>query len=188
MAEEPITVLLRRMGAGDREAGERVFALVYAELRARAGGLMGAAGGTLQPTAIVHEAWIKLAGSESGDWRDRGHFLAFAASAMRSILVDHARAKRTAKRGGGAARIELDRAVAEYEDRAVDLVALDEALAELATLDPELARVVELRFFGGSTIAETAQALGISTATVERDWRTARSWLRQRIDGGEEDG
>ena len=185
--DEPFTELLQRMQDGDSEAGERVFSVVYSELRAQARRMMGGGeGDTLQPTAVVNEAWIKLAAGQGADWQSRDHFLGFAARAMRSILVDYARAKKAAKRGGRAERVELDEALRAYEERAIDLLALDEALERLSGADPVLARLVELRFFGGLTIAETARVLEVSTPTVERGWRAARSWLRSELDGDED--
>lgn len=178
MADETITRILQRVAAGEEDAAERLFSILYVDLRDRAGRMMAGAGGhTLQPTAVVHEAWLKLSGGEL-DWKNRSHFLGVAAKTMRSILIDHARAKQSAKRGGGAKRQHLDEAVRVYEERAIDLLALNDALETLAQHDPELARLVELRFFGGLTIAETAEVLGVSTPTVERSWRSARSLLR----------
>jgi len=179
--EEPLTLLLHRMHAGERDAGEEVFHRIYDELRARAQRLSKDASSTLQATAVVHEAWLKLSGGAGSDWESREHFLGVAAKAMRSVLVDHARARRAAKRGGGARRLELDEALRSFESRSVDLLALDDALERLAGFDAELARIVELRFFAGLTIAETARLTGVSSATVERGWRTARSWLRAEL-------
>lgn len=185
MTGETITRILQQMAAGEEAAEERLFSLLYNELRDRAGRMMrGAAGSTLQPTAVVHEAWLKLADG-GADWRNRAHFLRVAAKTMRSILIDHARAKGTGKRGGGE-RLHLDEAVRMYEQRSIDLLALDDALENLAQHDPRLARLVELRFFGGLTIAETAEVLGVSTPTVERSWRSARSLLRTLL--GDDDG
>ena len=176
-----MTQLLQKMADGDPSAGEELFSLVYSDLRSRAARLMqGPDAHTLQPTAVVNEAWMKLSGGDS-NWENRGHFLGVAAKAMRSVLVDHARAKRAQKRGGGAERIELDTAIEVFEERARDLVLLDEALDHLQTLDARLGKLVELRFFAGLTIPETAEALGVSTPTVERGWRTARSWLRAEM-------
>ena len=182
MSTDPLTILLNKMSQGDDRAGEQLFERLYADLRSRAGGMMsGRAENTLQPTAVVNEAWLKIAASPETDWNSRGHFLGVAAKAMRSVLVDHARAKRASKRGGSGERVPLDDALAMYEERAIDLLALDAALERLAESDAELARLVELRFFSGLTIPETAQVLKISTATVERSWRTARSLLRVEL-------
>ena len=197
MTDHSLTRLLQQAGAGDDQAAERLYRAVYEDLRRMAKDMMGpaAAGSTLQPTAVVHEAWLKLcpAGPESGDpsatrWNERGHFLAVASKAMRSVLVDHARARGTQRRGGHQYRIEWDEALALFEDRGMDVLRLDEALTRFAKLDPELARVVELRFFGGLTISEAAQTIGVSTATVDRGWRTARAWLRAELGTGEAGG
>ena len=184
--DEPLTLLLQRMESGERDASEEVFRRVYDELRSRARRLSKDASSTLQATAVVHEAWLKLSGGVGSDWKSREHFVGVAAKAMRSVLVDHARARKAAKRGGGAQRLELDEAVRTFESRSVDLLALDDALRRLAELDPELARVVELRFFAGLTIAETARVMEVSTPTVERSWRTARTWLRADLGGADE--
>jgi RNA polymerase sigma factor (TIGR02999 family) len=164
--------------------------LVYRELRAIAhrqlGGAMPARGGsaTLSPTALVHEAYLKLAGDPRRSWRDRTHFLALAAVAMRHILVDRARARTTLKRGGGLAQVTLDEGALAGEDQPEALLALDEALEQLASLAPRLARVVELRFYGGLSEDEIAEVLGVTTRTVQRDWAKARVLLRRALDGG----
>jgi len=175
-----ITQLLDRWSAGDREAAERLLPLVYGELRRIASRQLRAANGphTLQATAIVHEAYLRLA--EEGGFRfpSRGHFFAFAAHLMRRVLVDHARRRNRAKRGGGLRPIPLD----EMEEKeglaaAPDLLDLDEALTRLEALDPRKASVIELRFFSGLSLEETAEQLGISPETVGREWRRARAWL-----------
>ena len=184
--DAPVTRLLKRMADGDSAASEDLFKVVYGDLRARAARLMrGPNGHTLQPTAVVNEAWLKLSGGES-DWENRNHFLSVAAKAMRSVLVDHAREKRAEKRGGGAERVELEAAVEVYEGSAGDLLQFDDALEHLHAMDAKLGRIVELRFFGGLTIPETAEVMGVSTPTVERGWRTARGWLRHELSGGDE--
>jgi len=193
MDDEAVTLLLQRAGAGDAEAAERLYAVVYEDLRQRARALMARQGAasTLQPTAVVHEAWLKLCQPGPSEevqaprWRERGHFLAVASRAMRSVLVDHARARGTEKRGGDHARVVWDEALLLFDERGQGVVRLDEALSSLAEMDPELAKLVELRFFGGLTIEETARVLGVSDATVSRAWRTARAWLRAEL--GEED-
>lgn len=136
---------------------------------------------TLQPTALVNEAYLRLASWRSVEWRDRVQFLAAAATAMRRILINHALAKRAQKRGGASIRTEFDNVAAVFEEHTTDLLALDEALKKLAVLDPQQAKVVELRFFGDLTIEETARSLKISHATVEREWKLARAWLRREI-------
>jgi RNA polymerase sigma factor (TIGR02999 family) len=178
-----LTDLVQGAGRGDREQLDALFPLVYDELRRLARARMRAEGAahTLQPTALVHEAWFRLAAQHGAGWRDRAHFFAMAAEMMRRILVNHARDRRAAKRGGGATRVELDEAVSFFETRDVDLEALDEALQRLAALDPRASRVVELRFFAGLGIEEVAEALGVSPATVKRDWTTARAWLHREL-------
>ncbi|MEZ5966387.1 MAG: ECF-type sigma factor [Planctomycetota bacterium] len=181
----PVTTLLQRMANGEHTAADELYALLYDELRMRAGGLMrGRAGKTLQPTAVVHEAWLKIAPRVGQEFESRAHFLGVAAKAMRSVLVDHARSARAGKRTAGGERVPLDDALALFETRVPDLVELDDLLVQLAAIDAALARVVELRFFAGLSIAEVAQATARSTASIERDWRTARAWLRVQISGG----
>lgn len=138
-------------------------------------------GHTLQPSALVHEAYLKLVDHEKIDWQNRSHFFGVAAQAMRRILVDHARTRNYQKRGGGAQRVSLDEAASLAADRAGELVALDEALIELEKLDPRKSRIVEARYFGGFGIEETAEMLGVSTATVSRDWETAKAWLLREL-------
>jgi RNA polymerase sigma factor (TIGR02999 family) len=141
------------------------------------------AGHTLNTTGLVHEAYFKLAGGGGGEWRDRGHFLAIASRAMRQILVDHARSRARQKRGGGVAPVTLRTDAGSGGEEAVDLLALDEALEQLASHDPRLVRLVECRFFGGLTAAETAEAMGVSLRTAERDWTRARAHLRVLLAG-----
>ena len=187
-----VTELLHAWGAGDTGAGEALAPLVYAELRrqARLALRREGEGHTLQPTALVHEAWLRLEGQHDARWESRTQFLAVAAQAMRRVLVDHARTRRALKRGGGATPITLgdaDRAVAggasaDAAADAVDVLALDDALARLAILDPRKARLVELRYFAGLSIPEAAAALGVSLATVGREWAVARMWLRRELE------
>ena len=186
-AAPAVTELLRAWGAGDRTALDALIPVVYSELRRQAQRALRreGAGHTLQPTALVHEAWLRLDGQHDARWESRTQFLAVAAQAMRRVLVDHARTRRALKRGGGGAQVTLgdaDSAVAA-PDRAVDVLALDEALARLATLDPRKARLVELRYFAGLSIPEAAAALGVSQATVGREWSVARMWLRRELEG-----
>lgn len=185
-----ITELLHAWERGDAAAPEALARLVYAELRRRAASaLRGEADGhTLQPTALVHEAWMRLDGQHGARWESRTQFFAVAARMMRRVLVDHARTRRALKRGGAPVQVtlgEVDRAVtapdAEPAGNAVDLLALDDALARLATLDPRKARLVELRYFAGLSIPECAAALDISPATVGREWAVARIWLRREL-------
>lgn len=189
-AEEEVTTLLAAWRDGDREALSRLMPLVYGELRRLAArSLEGERKDhTLQPTALVHEAFLRLAGGAVPRWQDRVHFYAVAAQVMRRLLVDHARARRTEKRGGGARPLPLEAALDIGSPEAGDpelLIALDEALVELAVHDPRKARIVELRFFGGLTIEETAEVLDLATSTVILEARLARAWLFRRIAAGE---
>ncbi len=183
---EEVTRLLEAVRAGEDGALDRLVPLVYDELRRIAASYARRerVGHTLQPTALVNEAYMRLADSGDKGWQNRAHVLAVAAQTMRHILVDYARARRAEKRGGDLARVTLDEALAAPA-RDVDLLALDDALARLAALDPELARLVELRYFGGLTIRETSEVLRVSPKTVEREWETAKLWLRREVSGGE---
>jgi len=183
LPERDITALLKDWSGGDREALERLLPAVYGELKRLAASYLRSErpDHTLQPTALVHEAYLRLQGQRSVVWSNRAHFYGIAARIMRRILVDHARRRGAAKRDGAALRVTLVDADAGADDRAPELIALDSALTTLEELDPQQARIVELRFFGGLTVEETADAAGISTATVKREWRTARAWLRREI-------
>ncbi len=182
------TACLRRLAKGDESAGEQLLPLIYEELHRLARHHMApqSAAHTLQPTALLHEAWMRLAGSASPDWQDREHFLSFASRVMRNVLIDHARRRSRAKRGGDRERVPLDMALDQYEVQGVDVLALDEALASLGEQDPQLMRLVELRFFGGLTMEETARVLETSLSSVERSWRLARIWLRDALGGADE--
>ncbi len=162
--------------------------LVYDELRkiARRCLVDQRNGHTLQPTALVHEAYLRLARRDSADWQDRTHFFAMAAQMMRQILVDHARRRAAAKRGGNAVTLVVDEATAVSKQQNLDLLALDDAMKRLATLDPRQSQIVELRFFAGLSIEETAQVVKISPATAKREWATARLWLHHVMSGGAE--
>jgi RNA polymerase sigma factor (TIGR02999 family) len=171
--------MLRAASEGDSSAASALLPLVYGELRRAAGHLMRAErpDHTLEPTALVHEAYLKLVDQTRVEWQSRAHFFAVAAKAIRRILVDHARLKNSLKRGGGRTKLSLDeRLIASFE-QSIDTLALDQALRKLADTHPRHARIVEARFFGGMTIQETATTLDISTATVEREWRYARAVL-----------
>ncbi|MGA2616084.1 MAG: sigma-70 family RNA polymerase sigma factor [Thermoguttaceae bacterium] len=178
-----VTQLLEKFEPGDRPAGKQLFAEVYTELRALAARYLHRERNnhTLQPTALVHEVYLKLVGQTSVDWQGRAHFLAIAAKAMRQILVDHARRHRAAKRGGNRHRITLDDNLVIESRRDVDLLALEDALTKLTKLDPRQAQMVELRFFGGLSIAEVAKVMGISKRSVEREWTMVRAWLRREL-------
>ncbi len=178
-----VTQLLEKPGPGDRPAAEQLFADVYGELRSLAARYLHRErkSHTLQPTALVHEAYLKLVGQTRVDWQGRAHFLAIAAHAMREILVDHARRHKAKKRGGNRHRIALDDNLAVESNRDVDLLALEDALAKLAKLDPRQAQMIELRFFGGLDIAEVAKVMGMSKRSVEREWTMVRAWLRREL-------
>ena len=184
---DDVTRLLQRWGAGDARAVEELLPLLYDELRRLAAAYMRRQpmGHTLQPTALVNEAYLKLAGQSGLSFADRAGFFALAAKVMRRLLVDHARAHNAAKRGGDAVRVTLDEGIASLPSRDVDFADLDAALEELGRLDERQAQIVELRFFAGLGIEETAAALSLSSATVKREWATARAWLYRRLsDGG----
>jgi RNA polymerase sigma factor (TIGR02999 family) len=181
-----LTQLLLAWGDGDREALDELTPQVYRELKKLAGSYLRRerAGHTLQPTALAHEAFIKLIDQRNVRWRNRAHFFGIAAQAMRRILVDHARARLAGKRGSGCAVVSLDEAIDVSDSRADQLIALDEALKRLAELDPNRGRVIELRYFGGLTLEETAEVLGVSRATVIREWRMAKAWLYGELKRG----
>jgi len=185
---QDVTALLRAWSKGDVEAGERLLPIVYGELRRQAGRLLRRErrDHTLQPTALVHETYLRLVEQRAADWRNRTQFFAVAARAMRRILVDHARRHGARKRGGSWDRISLDESRRAWPgERSVDVLALEEALDELATLDAPKVRLVELRFFAGLNLEETAAVLGVSESTVTREWRLARAWLFRRLRGSE---
>jgi RNA polymerase sigma factor (TIGR02999 family) len=182
-ANPGITDLLRAWGAGDQAALNRLAPLVQEELHRVAHRYMRdeGPGHTLQTTALVNEAFVRLVEGAAVDWKDRAHFFAVSAQTMRRILVDSARARVTEKRGGGRPQLSLDEALDGQPARAGELVELDEALDELAELDPRKVRVVELRFFGGLSVEETAEVLKVSAKTVLRDWNMARAWLSREL-------
>jgi RNA polymerase sigma factor (TIGR02999 family) len=179
-----VSALLAAWGAGDKAALDELIPIVHAQLRRLAHHyMMGErAGRILQTSALVNEVYVRLVDCNRMQWQDRAHFFAVAAQAMRRILVDYARARQAAKRGGEVVRIDVGNAA--IKPRPVDLIALDRALDELAASDERGSRIVELRYFGGLSIEETAEALGVSTATVEREWRTARARLYRALQGG----
>jgi len=178
-----VTQLLEKFEPEDHPAAEQLFADVYVELRSLAARYLRRErkDHTLQPTALVHEAYLKLVGETRVNWQGRAHFLAIAAQAMREILVDHARRHHAAKRGGNRHRIALDDNLVIESSREVDLLALEDALNKLAKLDPCQAKMIELRFFGGMTIAEVAKVMGMSKRSVEREWTMVRAWLRREL-------
>lgn len=181
---ESVTVLLRSAAAGNPDASASLFAIVYDELRRLAASALRheRAGHTLQPTALVHEAYVRLASEPDERWRDRSHFFAVAALAMRRILVDHARSRNALKRRHYEEAVPLDQvAVFAPDTPDLDILALDRALRRLAEIDPRQAQVVELRFFGGLSVEETAEIAGASVRTIKRDWQAARAWLRREM-------
>lgn len=182
---EGVTQLLVDWSNGDQKALDKLMPLVYSELRRLASNYLRRerAGHTLQPTALVNEAYLKLIDQRHAKWQNRAQFFGVSAQLMRRILVDHARQHQAAKRGGSdQQRLSITSAERLVKRPELDLLALHEALEELATLDPQQERIVELRFFGGLSIEETAEVLGIGHATVERDWKMARAWLRRKLD------
>jgi RNA polymerase sigma factor (TIGR02999 family) len=188
-----VTDLLRAWGAGDAQASDSLVRLVYTELRRQAELALRREdlGHTLQPTALVHEAWLRLGDQHDARWESRTQFFAIAAQMMRRVLLDYARARHAEKRGAGALQVSLaeaDRAAADSgtsvsgTPNALDVIALNDALERLAVLDPQKARLVDLRYFAGLSIPEAAAALGVSTATVGREWAVARMWLRRELE------
>jgi len=178
-----VTELLRAWSGGDESALDQLIPLVYDELHRIARRLMTREhpGHSLQATALINEVYLRLIDRESVEWHDRAHFFAASAQIMRHILVDFARKKRFLKRGGGALRVSVDEAAAVSGGPDVDLLALNEALTSLAAFDPRKGQVVELKFFGGLSVAETAEALGVSEETVLRDWKLAKAWLLKEL-------
>ena len=180
------TQLLIDLSSGDTAALEKLTPLIYDELHRLAHRFLRRerGGHTLQTTALVNEAYLRLVDQRNLRWQNRAHFFAIAAQLMRRILIDYARRRQYAKRGGGAPHVSLDEAAVLSEERATDLIALDEALEGLASIDPQQSRVVELRFFGGLTIEETAEVLKLSHDMVKREWSTAKAWLYREMSGG----
>ncbi len=185
MQAEGVTQLLIDWSKGDQAALDKLMPLVYSELRRLASNYLRRerANHTLQPTALVNEAYLKLVDQRNAKWQNRAQFFGISAQLMRRILVDHARQHQAARRGGSdQKRLSITSAEALVKQPEVDLLALNEALDELAQMDPQQGQIVELKFFGGLSIEETAEVLGISHATVERDWKMARAWLRRRLE------
>lgn len=180
---QEVTQLLRAWSGGEESALDKLVPMVYGELHRMARRYMARErpGQTLQVTALVNEAYLRLVDSPQTSWQDRAHFFAVCAQMMRRILVDRARGRRAQKRGLGTPALELDEALVVAQGRGTDLVALDDALKDLAALDPRKGQVVELRFFGGLSVEETAEVLKVSKETVMRDWKLAKSWLRREL-------
>ncbi|HEV8337976.1 MAG TPA: sigma-70 family RNA polymerase sigma factor [Candidatus Polarisedimenticolia bacterium] len=181
-----ITQRLAALKRGDEDAFNELFSLVYRDLRAIAHRALkrGRPDQTLKTTALVHEAYLRLVDQSRADWQDRGHFFSVAATAMRHILIDYARNRHAKKRGGGAIPIELDEPLLRVEARGEELIALDAAITRLSEMSPRLGRVVELRFFGGLSVEETAEVLELAPRTVKRDWRIAKAFLYQNMTEG----
>lgn len=179
-----ITGLARRWSQGDEAAFEQLIELVYDDLHriARSHVRRGGEAGTINTTALVHEAYLKLASAEDNEWQGRAQFFAFCSRAMRRILIDYARERKAEKRGGGRVRVPLTPERAAVDEELTEVLALDEALTALEARDPRLVRVAECRFFGGLSVVETAEAISVSPRTVERDWARARAYLRQMLD------
>jgi RNA polymerase sigma factor (TIGR02999 family) len=184
MPPTDVTALLRKWTSGDKSAIDQITPLIYAELRRLAHRHLRRErrDHTLQSTALVHEAWLRLVDQKQAKWQDRAHFFAVSGQMMRRILVDHARAQQRDKRGGGAPVLALDEAIDMPRQRSLELIALDDALHDLARLDARQSQVIELRFFAGLSIDEAAQALGVSKATANRDWITGRAWLLRELE------
>ncbi len=182
-----LTQLLVAWSDGDKAALDKLTPLVYEELRRLAHQYMSQErpGHTLQTSALVNEAYLRLIDQKDVHWQNRAHFFGIAAQMMRRILVDHARQRRYAKRGGDARRVSLDEAMIVSNERAADVVALDDALKSLAEIDPRKSQIVELRFFGGLSIEETAEVLKVSPGTIMREWTLAKAWLRREMTGNE---
>ena len=180
---ENITELLVGYGRGDKEALDKLMPIVYDELRRQAARYLRREqpGHTMQTTALIHEAYVRLVDQRNVQWQNRAHFFGIAAQMMRRILVDHARTKKRAKRGGSAVKVSLADATIPVKEQDLDVVALDEALNRLAEIDEQQSRVVELRFFSGLTVEETAEVMHISPATVKRDWSMAKAWLHREL-------
>jgi RNA polymerase sigma factor (TIGR02999 family) len=180
---QDVSQLLRAWSNGDKTALDKLMPLVYEELRQMAKRYMDRqqAGHTLQTTALIHEAYLRLVDQSEVHWQNRAHFFGVAATAMRHILVDHARMRQAAKRGGAAQQVTLDEAAVVAAERAAELVALDDALQSLAAFDRRKSQVVEMRYFGGLTVEETAEVLQVSPETVARDWRLGRTWLLREL-------
>lgn len=177
-----VTQLLEAMNRGEQSAFDELLPVVYDELHRIAERYMARQQGhTLQTTALINEAYLRMANQEEKRWENRTHFFATAATIMRHILVDHARSRQRDKRGGGALKVSFDEALAKADEAALEITALDEALRALSALDQQQARIVELRFFGGLTMEEIAEVLAISLSTVEREWRSARAWLNREL-------
>jgi RNA polymerase sigma factor (TIGR02999 family) len=181
-----VTMLLAQLRAGDQDAANRLVPLIYSELRRMASAYLQRErpDHTLQPTALVNEAYLRLLGDQEIAWQNRAHFFALAANTMRKVLVDYARRRRAEKRGGANARkVEIDEGLLATPAKLDNFLAVDEALAHLARLDPQQSRLIELRFFAGLSLDEVAEVMGVSPITIGREWRSAKAWLRRELSG-----
>lgn len=190
LSQQSITQLLVQWRDGDKAALDKLIPIVEKELRRLASYYMRQQrpGHTLQTSALVNEAYLRLIDYKNMNWQNRAHFFAMAAQAMRRVLVHHARSRNYAKRGGGALNVTLDETVVVGQHRAAELIALDDALTDLGKIDSRMSRVVELRYFGGMSVEETAAALGISAITVKREWKAAKGWLLRELSNRGSDG
>jgi RNA polymerase sigma factor (TIGR02999 family) len=181
-----VTRLLQQLRAGNAQAADKLVPLIYEELRRLAAACMRRerSGHTLQATALVHEAYLKLMGQRNVEWHDRAHFFAVAATLMRRVLLDHARKRHTAKRGGAPHKATLEDSLLISDEHLDDVLALDQCLTRLAAIDPQQAKLVELRFFAGMNVEEVAEIMSISTATVKREWASAKAWLNREMTRG----
>ncbi len=187
-ASSDVTHILAELARGHADAASELLPRVYDELRRLADQYLRdePSGQTLQPTALVHEVYLRLIGRDECTWENRAHFFAVAAQAMRRLLIDHARRRRAGKRGGGRRKFSLEEVPEPSADRDAYLVALDDALTDLASFDPQLSRVVELRFFGALNVEETARVMGVAPVTVKRMWKLAKGWLHRQITEGQQ--
>jgi RNA polymerase sigma factor (TIGR02999 family) len=185
-----VTRLLNDWSDGDSTALDELIPIIYDELRSLAAHYLRRerADHTLQPTALVHEAYFRLVDQKEVHWQSRAHFFGVAAQMMRRVLIDHAKSHRRAKRGGGLLKLDLDQAAGLSEEQAGEVIALDDALEELARIDPRKGKTIELRYFGGLSVEETAEVLGVSPNTVMRDWAMAKAWLYNEIKGEDDNG
>jgi RNA polymerase sigma-70 factor, ECF subfamily len=181
-----VTLLLKAMNRGDKAAADQLLPLVYSELHRLAKSYMSRErrDHTLQPTALINQAYLRIAQQENVEWQNHAHFIGFAANVMRRVLVDHAREHNAAMRGGGRVRVDLDEGIAVSKERSSEILLLEEALTRLETLNPRQAKVVEMRYFGGLSVEEVASVLGIAPRSVKRDWALARMWLFEEIQKG----
>jgi len=183
LSDGQVTILLQAMNRGDKSAADQLLPLVYSELHRLAKGYMSRErrDHTLQPTALINQAYLRIAQQENVEWQNHSHFIGFAANVMRRVLVDHARERNAAMRGGKQVRVDLDEGIAVSKERSAEILLLEDALTRLEQLNPRQAKVVEMRYFGGLSVEEVASVLGIAPRSVKRDWALARMWLFEEI-------